>query len=51
VVPSSNQLRRNKWHRARDHRRLETTGLIAIAILILALTVLRYWHNINWSAR
>jgi hypothetical protein len=32
-------------------RKLETTGLIVIAILILAITVVRYWHNINWSGR
>jgi len=31
--------------------KLETAGLIVIAILILALTVLRYWHNINWRGR
>jgi hypothetical protein len=33
------------------HRQLETIGLIVIAILILAITIFRYWHNINWSAR
>src|SRR5207245_10100754 len=30
---------------------LETTGLLLIAILLLILTLIRYWHNINWSAR
>lgn len=30
---------------------LETTGLLVIAILILILTLIRYWHNIAWSAR
>ena len=30
---------------------LETLGVIVIAILILAITVIRYWHNIAWSAR
>jgi hypothetical protein len=33
------------------HRRLENIGLIVIVILILALTITRYWHNIHWSAR
>ncbi len=33
------------------HRQLETTGVLLIAILILAITITRYWHNINWSAR
>jgi len=30
---------------------LETTGLLVIAILILVLTLVRYWHYIPWSAR
>jgi len=34
---------REKW--------LENLGLIVIVILILALTITRYWHNIHWSAR
>jgi hypothetical protein len=33
------------------HRRLENVGLIVIVILILAITITRYWHNIHWSAR
>jgi len=30
---------------------LETTGLLVIAVLILNLTLIRYWHHIPWSAR
>lgn len=30
---------------------LETTGLLVIAVLILILTLIRYWHYIPWSAR
>ncbi|HXZ42614.1 MAG TPA: hypothetical protein VEG68_17885 [Terriglobales bacterium] len=30
---------------------LETTGLLVIAVLILILTLIRYWHHIPWSAR
>jgi len=30
---------------------LETTGLLLISVLLLILTLIRYWHNINWSAR
>jgi hypothetical protein len=30
---------------------LETLGLILIVILILAFTITRSWHYINWSAR
>ena len=37
--------------RSRRSQRLETTGLIVVAILILAITITRYWHNIHWSAR
>ncbi len=32
-------------------QRLEALGLIAIALLILVITIVRSWHNINWSAR
>jgi hypothetical protein len=32
-------------------RKMETLGLIVIAILILALTITRSWHLIAWSAR
>ncbi len=30
---------------------LETTGLLIIAVVILLLTLLRYWHNFHWSIR
>jgi len=29
----------------------EATGLLIIGLLILILTLVRYWHYINWSAR
>jgi hypothetical protein len=29
----------------------ETTGLLVIAALLLILTLIRYWHYINWSIR
>ena len=29
----------------------ETTGLLLIAVLLLVLTVIRYWHAIHWSLR
>jgi hypothetical protein len=39
-----------------EHRRhaayaTETTGLLLVALLVLALTVVRYWHVIHWSVR
>lgn len=29
----------------------ETTGLLLIAFLLLMLTLIRYWHYIDWSLR
>ena len=29
----------------------ESTGLLLIAFLLLALTLIRYWHAIHWSLR
>jgi len=30
---------------------LEATGLLVIAVLVLAIYIVRYWHQIPWSAR
>jgi hypothetical protein len=37
--------------RQRSIQKLETLGLIVVVLLILALTITRSWHHINWSAR
>jgi len=29
----------------------ETSGLLLIALLLLVLTIVRYWHAIHWSLR
>jgi hypothetical protein len=29
----------------------ETSGLLLIALLLLVLTLIRYWHAIHWSVR
>jgi len=29
----------------------ETAGLLLIALMILVVTLLRYWHEIHWSLR
>jgi hypothetical protein len=29
----------------------EATGLLLVAALLLALTLIRYWHEIHWSLR
>jgi hypothetical protein len=41
-----------------DHKRhrhavyaSEATGLLVIVLLLLAFTLVRYWHNIHWSLR
>jgi hypothetical protein len=31
--------------------RLEATGVLIVAVLVLILTLFRYWHHIPWSAR
>jgi len=30
---------------------VEAIGLMTMAIVILILTILRYWHHIPWGAR
>ncbi len=29
----------------------ETTGLLIICVVLLVLTLVRYWHQIHWSLR
>jgi len=29
----------------------ETAGLLLIALMLLVLTLVRYWHHIHWSLR
>jgi hypothetical protein len=38
-------------HRAPQVYTLEATGLLVISLLVLVLTLIRYWHRIPWSAR
>jgi hypothetical protein len=38
-------------HRTPQIYTLEATGLLVIAVLILILTLVRYWHHIPWGAR
>jgi hypothetical protein len=39
----------------RQHRHFiyaaEATGLLLLAVLLLILTIIRYWQHIPWSAR
>jgi hypothetical protein len=45
--------RQNGSHKHQRHAiyATETTGLLLIAFLLLALTLIRYWHAIHWSVR
>jgi len=55
-VPASSP-RRSPDPAAGEHHRtpqiytLETTGLLIIAVVLLILTVIRYWHHLSWSLR
>ena len=56
-MPAAGPKRQPEPPPVKQHRRvpeiytLETTGLLVIAVLILILTLIRYWQNIPWSAR
>lgn len=40
-------------HKERRHAvyASEAAGLLLIALLLLVLTLVRYWHHIHWSLR
>lgn len=38
-------------HQRRAMYATETSGLLLIAFLLLALTLIRYWHTIHWGLR
>jgi hypothetical protein len=46
--PKSNESQ--KQHRQAVYAS-ETAGLLLIAVLLLVLTLIRYWHDIHWSLR
>jgi hypothetical protein len=41
----------SEHHRTPQVYTLEVTGLLIIAAMVLIITLIRYWHNIPWSAR
>jgi hypothetical protein len=45
--------RQNDSHKHQRHAiyASETSGLLLIGFLLLALTLIRYWHTIHWSVR
>ena len=50
-VPDTQQPSPANHRPKRPFYSLETTGLIIMAILILILILIRYWHHIPWSVR
>ena len=51
LVPSTHP--KDDSHKQHRHAMYasETTGLLLIAVLLLALILVRYWHEIHWSLR
>jgi hypothetical protein len=43
--------RQSKGSMLAKGRRLEVTGVVVVAVIILIITLARYWHNFAWSAR
>jgi len=47
-VPDPSSSDDHKHHRHAVYAS-ETTGLLLIALVLLVLTLVRYWHDIHWS--
>jgi hypothetical protein len=50
LTPKSQQEDAHRHHRHAMYAS-ETTGLLVIAVVLLVLTLVRYWHEIHWSLR
>jgi hypothetical protein len=51
VVVSARHQNDSHKHQRHAIYATETSGLLLIAFLLLALTLIRYWHTIHWSVR
>jgi len=49
-VPDTSPKDDHKHHRHAVYAS-ETTGLLLIALMLLVLTLVRYWHDLHWSLR
>ena len=51
-VAVPNAASENHEHGKHPHHiyEMEITGLLVVAVMLLVLTLVRYWQNINWSA-
>jgi len=50
VVAPAKSADAHKHHRHATYAS-EAAGLLLVAFLLLAITIIRYWHNIHWSWR
>jgi len=50
-VPSAEHHDDSHQHHRHAVYASEATGLLLIAVLLLFLTLIRYWHDIHWSLR
>ena len=50
-VPTAEQKAADLRQRKHAVYASETTGLLLIALVLLILTLVRYWHDIHWSLR
>ena len=50
-VPSPETQAASRKHQCHAVYASEATGLLLIALVLLVLTLVRYWHNIHWSLR
>jgi hypothetical protein len=48
---ADNQPQDNKHQHRHSIYAAEATGLLLMAVLLLVLTIIRYWRYIPWSAR
>ena len=51
LKPTTGNQQTNKHEHRHPIYAAEATGLLVIAVLLLVLTIIRYWRYIPWSAR
>jgi hypothetical protein len=53
VQQKTAQRKNDSAHRHQRHAvyATETSGLLLVALLLLVLIIVRYWHAIHWSVR
>ena len=51
VLSSKSEHQATPKHHSHAVYASETSGLLLIALVLLVLTLVRYWHEIHWSLR